>query len=406
MVICLKILKQILIFIIIFLLYTHTLGFFYDYGFELLRPANFIILSMFMITFLLLVSKKPFAPIKLNIYKWILFYISIICIYIIFFHSYLEMGELFKVLVNPMILLFFITALIYMDDENLSITKKAILIALLLSAFNNFFEFFDRSLYYIETREYSIGRSQGFFQGPNESATAIVIGLLLTYNIVYERLKLFFLLITFIGVALTFSRSGILCWFVAVSLLSYYNIISRKVLFKLILTLSIILIITIPILIEFISSTSLNAEYILSRISFFTDSQYSGESYGTSERAVLINEALKLFNNNPLVGSGLGATRYWEYVKNTGAHNTIIDLMAQFGVIGIIIYFSLLFTLIWKTTGEYKKLTIAYVIVILVDGLFTHNQLLNYHYIISFAFMANMSYLSTRQFRRIKLAPS
>jgi hypothetical protein len=399
-----KILKQILIFIIIFLLYTHTLGFFYDYGFKFLKPVFFIILSIFMITFLLLLSKKPFAPFKLNIYKWILFYISIIYTYIIFFHSYLEVGELFKILVNPMILLFFITALIYMDDENLSVTKKAILLAVLLSVFNNFFEFFNPSLYYIDTREYSIGRSQGFFQGPNESATAIVIGLLITYNIVYERLKILFLLITFIGVALTFSRSGILCWFVAISLLSYCNIISRKVLFMLMTILSIILFITIPILIEFISSTSSNAEYILSRISFFADSQYSGETYQTSERAVLINEALKLFNNNPLVGSGLGATRYWEYVKNTGAHNTIIDLMAQFGVLGMIIYFSLLFTIAWKATGEYKRLAIVYISVIFVDGIFTHNQLLNYPYIISFAFMANMSYLSSKQSkRRLKL---
>ena len=78
--------------------------------------------------------------------------------------------------------------------------------------------------------------------------------------------------------------------------------------------------------------------------------------------------------------------------------------MAQFGVLGMIIYFSLLFTIAWKATGEYKRLAIVYISVIFVDGIFTHNQLLNYPYIISFAFMANMSYLSSKQSkRRLKL---
>ena len=60
------------------------------------------------------------------------------------------------------------------------------------------------------------GRSSGLYTNVNQSGAALVLGLILSYQVIPDRLKLAYVAITAVGVIPTFSRAAMLGWLIVV----------------------------------------------------------------------------------------------------------------------------------------------------------------------------------------------
>jgi O-antigen ligase len=80
----------------------------------------------------------------------------------------------------------------------------------------------------------------------------------------------------------------------------------------------------------------------------------SGESItkGTlNYRTVIWGAAIEQWKQTPLTGAGLGSLGYIlskEHVNYTGAHNTYIEFLAEYGIIGLLIYLLLLMAILYQ----------------------------------------------------------
>ena len=83
------------------------------------------------------------------------------------------------------------------------------------------------------------------------------------------------------------------------------------------------------------------------RFEEFVGTMFLGDSTDSStlQRIELMNYALDLFFENPLIGNGLNATRSYletiNYSHVTYAHNNFLEIMSGLGVLGLVSYYSI-----------------------------------------------------------------
>jgi O-antigen ligase len=382
--------KNFTIFVMIFSFYSLVFSYLVVSGYSMFAPVNFIALSIVLTAMIMLYSREPFNFILLPIYRWMLFYFIIILLWMLLPNSYATDKNLRAVLL-AIIFLFTMTALMYFDDDELSMSRKAILFVTIMAVFNNIYEFFNPWAFYQVGSDYNIvGRSAGFYINSNKASEAILLGLILSYSLVYKKLKTIFLVATFIGVLVTFSRAGIASWFIIVFILSIERVIDKKNILLVASFFGLGLLLAVPILIGYIESDlgSVSSN-LINRLNFFSSSPHSMDG-SERERLAIAIAALNVFADNVLFGGGIFLTNHWHFGVST--HNIYLKLMAEFGILGFFIFPLLVLSSVWQITGKEKKIAIAFVIYILITGLTTHNLLDEYHFLIAFALMANLSY--------------
>jgi len=161
------------------------------------------------------------------------------------------------------------------------------------------------------------------------------------YNIFAERnklLKTVSLLICFlvvIALIVTFSRGGIIGFFVMLLTASYKSKKKIKAIFLLLLTILILINVMPAKVWERFEKTKIEGE--------------SGEEAiaSTKRRFLLAKAAWQIFLNNPLIGVGVGnfyyMSRLYQPIRPGRAHSTYLEIMAELGLIGIILFFILVF---------------------------------------------------------------
>ena len=91
-----------------------------------------------------------------------------------------------------------------------------------------------------------IGRSAGLYESPNMAGEALVLGMILSVTVLAPRYRAAFILLTGIGVVLTFSRAGILTWLIAAIGLILIRGISLQ---KLLLTSSVVFVLAVLVVV-------------------------------------------------------------------------------------------------------------------------------------------------------------
>jgi O-antigen ligase len=107
------------------------------------------------------------------------------------------------------------------------------------------------------------------------------------------------------------------------------------------------------------------------------------------ERKKVAELSWKMFTDHPFVGNGLGSTEAWSESQST--HNMYLYLMADHGIIGVMILPLLCLAVVWRSYGEARQIAIPFVLFILFFGFFSHNVIDDYCTLIAFALMAAMS---------------
>lgn len=245
----------------------------------------------------------------------------------------------------------------------------------------NLIEFFDRSLINLSS---VASRSAGLLQNANPSASAILACYLLSY-FTPQRFMLPARVIMFLGIYTTFSRAGLIMFFM---FLFFNELVAVKITLRRTLV-SISLIATVVLMAafgRFIVDQSNNKQVAqaYNRIVRIVDGSFDDESSNQRRRVIPIH--LKRFEEHPLVGSGGGATR-----GPDSPHNQLLLIMVEHGLAGTLLF--LLFLIesgrrIWRMpdTPE-KRLMIALYVYQILNMAVTHNQLHYRFYIQVFALM-------------------
>ena len=287
-------------------------------------------------------------------------------------------------------------------------TRRAILAATFINIFNNIYEFFHPlSFGFIQK---IAGRSAGFYLNANESAMALVVGMILSISLINKNYRFLFSILVLIGIIFTFSRGGLLGWLLALIMLITTRIIPRKQ----ILTgfIGVILVIS------FLTSQTNNLTYLtrvdgsdflnedtLTRIEWAKNPALSSDIDGNSRYKIAL-EAWNKFAQSPIIGSGISSSRDRNssiQTENRGRygerpHNIHLVNLVEHGFLGIFIFPTLLIAIIIKGKGKIKSIGIVFASYYMLAGALSHTILYDNYSLLSLALMASL----TRQSYLIK----
>ncbi|WP_144054251.1 O-antigen ligase [Pleurocapsa sp. PCC 7319] len=281
-------------------------------------------------------------------------------------------------------------------------TKLTILLVTLSNVCMFIYEFFNPLAFYRE--EDVIGRASGLYMDANEASCAIILGMIFTIDFIKPKYRLFYALFVVLGIAVAFSRSGMIGWLIVVLSFVATKVIPRYQLPIFVLSL----LVSITILSSQLNNLIYmkNADGIdlfspgtIARIEFLTN-PLGQEDDSSGSRISHVDEAWQKFARKPFVGNGLGSggseTKVANFNQDTGqrSHNIYLDLMVEFGFSGALIYPLLLIASVWKARGELTKYTFPFIMFLLMWGFFSHTTLNSPFLLISYAIMANFTHQS------------
>lgn len=242
------------------------------------------------------------------------------------------------------------------------------------------------------------GRAAGLYINPNLSAEALVLGMILSVTVLPSSCRGPFLLLAGVGIFLTFSRSGIGAWVIAVSgLLLFTKVVRAKdLVWTFLLSLLVVGTVLLPKLDAIL--TTMDQGHAISkdtetRLEWLTNPFEVSENSGLARKYVA-EQAWRKFADHPWVGSGTG-TMYESF--DIPPHNQYLSYMLDHGVLGAAIVPLLILTLIWGAQGETRRVGLVFGVTTLWLSFWTHSMLNFGPSLILFALLAAM--VLTESFR-------
>lgn len=352
------------------------------YYLALIKIINFpsyiiyIALMIFMLMYYLMSSKKFFL--SKNLSYWMLLYLVIYTIYYIIQGAGSDIKVYYTyVLVN--VFTFIAFSLLYnLDNNDMIITRKSIVVALLFGAAMVLYDFIHPG-FFLLTKDYYSGRALATYQNQNLVGAIFIAGLILVIDIIPRKYRMFFIAYLFIGILVTFSRSNIILFVVIIIIMSIQKKLSK-------ISVSILLFSSVAIMawMYFIGLDYLSKEFDLKitadetdRLAYFI-SPDDVTSTHNDERKTVLHAALLMFEESPIIGNGIGSTRLWGY--RVGPHNTFAMMWAELGLFGFLLVPTFLlattYDIIMRThQKEYKDMGILFIIFFTISSFFSHNML-------------------------------
>lgn len=250
----------------------------------------------------------------------------------------------------------------------------------LLAAAINIVDYFDRG-YFFEVMEGFGVRAAGYYVNANKSAEAILLAMILGISVVPAKWRILFCYFCLAGIALTLSRSAIGGWFLVFMLFVIFRLVSYRA--------AAIGALAAFVLSGFLyafwdySSDFVDVKILEDRISFV-----SGDGWGQAmqdDRVGLASAAYELFAQSPVYGNGV-----YSILRQGGsqlAHNQYLQLLSDFGIMGIFLYVLILLSLVPWGKSQNKEIYVFMAFVIFW-GLFSHNILDSYVFIMAFSYLA------------------
>ena len=123
------------------------------------------------------------------------------------------------------------------------------------------------------------------------------------------------------------------------------------------------------------------------------------EAIRNDVRSDLFFEAWNAFVANPLVGYGTGSASFETLTDaQAGAHNQVLALLVQYGIVGLFIIVGLLIAVLVTPRSDDNYLPILMVILLIVLSFFSHVLLSQWNYAIAIALVGS-GILSSRMHR-------
>ena len=297
-------------------------------------------------------------------------------------------------------LIFILTLTVALHDkESQGLTGVA---AAVLAIFGSVICIFD----FIQPTYTSVpGRGAGWYFNSNEAGFLLVgLGLIASFRL--SRIaNIFFWSVISIAVALTFSRTGWATLSLSLLILTFQNRFGggrARFLFVGIVILLFAVLLTTYLsgdLYYFFARSSL-AEYLdpntLARLG---GSGSAFDDYSSFEREDVFRAGLDAFFKNPILGHGVGYTSEW--VQPVGPHNMYILLLAEQGIIGLILMI-ILFVFMTRSAGiRYVSLSVL----IIIYAATTHNLFMTFSNGCLIAFAASQLSVSRKRSNNPAIIP-
>jgi len=215
------------------------------------------------------------------------------------------------------------------------------------------------------------GRAAGFFENANDSAMFIALAIPIVAVTSSSRVRWLFYLVTFVGISVTFSRGGIVCWATFVAIAEIMLGLKRNAWGSRVFLAAITVVGIVALVSNFSSDFASTVTEMLSPyLDANTGARLSFEdSYSTNERAYVFQRGMQAFFDAPFFGQGIGYTHSWD--ASGSVHNMIVLMLAELGLVGGI-WFVLFIVSLWVYGRPFG---VAIAVVLLVSSLFTHNHL-------------------------------
>jgi O-antigen ligase len=258
---------------------------------------------------------------------------------------------------------------IFDDPDVLCVTKRAVALATILGISFNLYVVFYPGTFGIDT-----GRAAGLYADPNYSGMALVFGCLIGFGATPRRWREFFLLATAGGVVATFSRESLIALVVVVAGATLAGAVSlRRLVVEGVLVVGLFLVLNLP---KVLRQGNILSPDNLGRLTLETS------DVSARGRLQLAEKAFAQFEAAPLLGQGFGTTGWW--TEKTQSHNLYLSLLADLGILGILLIPALMFSLRRKAWDFY-----TFAIVFMVWPLFFHMALTVTFSLISLAIEAD-----------------
>lgn len=214
------------------------------------------------------------------------------------------------------------------------------------------------------------GRAAGVYLNPNIAAQAIIMILACLMAQGSRRENVLALLLSVIGVLLTFSRGGLFAWGVLVVAASFSSRLPRWFLAVIAICIGLILLMG-PMVLEWASAwISPEHRNSIDRLAWLLGQGTLGD-YSAGERESIAAYAWQEFLSAPLIGHGLGYM--WAWTADVGTHNVILRFLVEYGVIGVLIFPLFLFASVRSSDHPVRFWGWTVAVVACVLSIFNHN---------------------------------
>ncbi len=355
-------------------------------GISLLNIALYLMLIAWAIN--IVRKKKIFNPNKLNKYLIILFCVVAASIPVKYLLNEVPHESLFQELIylkgwlNP-VLLFFILYNTLDNERHCRLALGGLLVFFTITVLSTIGE--STGILHIgKLKIVQESRSAGFAE-PNQYAAYLVLFLPLLFSGalfstgIRKLLSIMLIFLAIISLIITGSRGGIIS--LVFACVVYCYVFASKKLIKL-RTILIVILIGLPLLggTGFLLSPQNVREKFLER---FNPTHTSNADELTSGRITLWTNSLKLFFKSPVFGHGQNTIHALmkKYFSTAGnSHNDYLLYMVHFGIVGLIIFLLILWTLFRQT------------------WLFSEHSVDNYFVILSLSYFSGLAGFSLAMF--------
>jgi len=221
--------------------------------------------------------------------------------------------------------------MIFGDPDVLLIAKWAVAVATLVGVVLNIYDFTFPGFFC-----YYPGRAAGLYVDPNISGISLVFGCVIGLRAIRRPWwQEAFVLVSFIGVLVTFSREALLAFG---CVLVGGNLAGRWRLGRLVVAcgLGVVLFVALNV------GDNLLSEKLATSDNWSRLTSHSDPS--AKSRVDVAEQTLDAFEEAPILGQGFGTTIFWDQGR-LGSHNYYLALLADHGVIGIFLIPALLLSI-------------------------------------------------------------
>jgi hypothetical protein len=277
--------------------------------------------------------------------------------------------------------------LIFGDGGARSFTGKLIILTTLISVIINLFELFNP-----ETFSTVKGRSAGLYQNANRAGAALNLGMIIGLGAINRRWWVPFAIATGLGILVTFSRSAIVGWAFTVLLVFAMNY-RVKDLVRYGLIAGLFGMALVPVfwssLLRSLEDRGILNNDVMGRVSLEVGGGVQAET--DESRMTVAVHALEIFADHPILGLGTGAAYEPPFDgPGCGPHNEYLLLMVDYGLLGLFILPALVWATTWGAGRETRAIAIPFAVFITYWGLFSHNILEEYFFLLVFALVASL----------------
>jgi hypothetical protein len=327
---------------------------------------------------------------------WSFYFLEISVIWSIFSDHSDTVNKALRLRFLGVIFFFLFLLILYDDVKLLRKVRWVVFLSTMIAVANNIYDLLAPFTFVPLDREFANpGRAAGLYINANQAGGALILGMIFTVGLLPKKYRIHYIMVIFIGVLLTFSRAAWLGLFIVTLILVMQDVVSKRQFLTGFGIMALIISLSLPLLPEFILSDvgSNSSANVLNRINNPLDIQDpSGQ-----QRKQVAALSWGMFLEHPLLGNGIGSTETWS--EGISTHNMYLSFMADHGFFGIIILPLFALAVAWGARGKARQTALPFLAFVLFWGVFSHNVIQEYYFLISFALMATMSIQSQNEER-------